>query len=389
MGSNLLAASSQWASRPADERFWTVRDMRIACETFRAGCGHATVPLASLTAAADGNAIVLTGPTGRPADLTHYAFGQLARTVGAPAEYLRELPVETAVSCLNVGLKKTAAAGRSDRDLLFHQNGRLSIRAMLSEQYERVWNSDVCAVLERLEGAGYRVPAGRTPPGYTGKSRPATAADILPGQINIAVGDSIAPAGLYASDHDMFGFLCSADRTVSDGGVSALMRGFFVRNSEVGDSSLVFTFFLMDAVCGNHIVWNARGVHEIRVRHVGRDPMRKAVRQFEAQLRVYMDGAADDDRRMVAAARNMVLGTSKTEVLDAIVKYAKTHSLPLSRARVDSAYDVACEHEDWYGNPRSLWGVVSGLTHASQSGYTEDRDTTDRAAGALLKMVDF
>jgi hypothetical protein len=106
-------------------------------------------------------------------------------------------------------------------------------------------------------------------------------------------------------------------------------------------------------------------------------------------LRTYLDSAPEEER-MIAAARKLVLGNTKDEVLDAIVKYARAHSLPISRKRADEAYEVAAKHEDWYGSPRTLWGQVAGLTHASQvGGYADDRASVDRAAGALLGMVEF
>jgi hypothetical protein len=186
----------------------------------------------------------------------------------------------------------------------------------------------------------------------------------------------------------MFAFLVAPDRVISDGNGGSLMRGVFVKNSEVGDASLSVTFFLMQAVCGNHIVWNATGVHEIRVRHIGEHTFRRAFRGFEAELRRYHDAGGSEEEKGIAAARSLILGKDKSEVLDAIVKYAKTHSLPLSRQRVADAFDVAADHEDWYGNPRSLWGVVAGLIHASQStGYADDRAVVDRAAGKLLGMA--
>jgi hypothetical protein len=39
------AASSQWASRPADERFWTLADAQAACRTARENSTIATVPI--------------------------------------------------------------------------------------------------------------------------------------------------------------------------------------------------------------------------------------------------------------------------------------------------------------------------------------------------------
>jgi hypothetical protein len=362
--------------------------MKQACEASRRGSQVARVKFADLRAVENNGALAIVGPSGNPAKLTHYAFGQLAGAVGAPAGYLRELPPENAASDLNVGLSKKSAENGLDRDLLFHKNGGLVLRACLTERYERVWDADVCEYLEKLEAAGWKNPAGRHP-GIAGvPSRPAVDGDILPGQINIAIGDAIAPSGLYASDHDMFYFGVAADRVVGQG-PDTLMRGVFVRNSEVGDSSLVFTFFLMQAVCGNHIVWGARGVHEVRVRHTGRDPMRKALREFEGQLVRYRDGAAEEEKGIIAA-KSLVLGSNKNEVLDALVKYAKSHSIPLSRSRLNEGYETAEKHVDWYGSPRSLWANVAGLTHASQAiGFADDRAVVDRAAGKLLEMADF
>ena len=120
----------------------------------------------------------------------------------------------------------------------------------------------------------------------------------------------------------MFYFGVAPDRIISDGNGGSLMRGIFVRNSEVGDAALSVTFFLMQAVCGNHIVWNATGVHEIRVRHIGEGTMARAFRGFEAELRRYHDAAPEEESRIVAA-RNLVLGNSKDEVLDAISEIRK------------------------------------------------------------------
>ena len=126
------------------------------------------------------------------------------------------LPAAVAAECINVGIQK--AADKGPRDLLFYKNGHLTLRACLSDKYERVWDAELCAHLERL--TGWLPPAGRTPSGIRGiASRPATTADILPGQINIAPGDSISPSGLYASDHDMFAFL------VAPIGSSRMVRG--------------------------------------------------------------------------------------------------------------------------------------------------------------------
>lgn len=385
----LMRASSQWATRPADERFWTLRDMRMSCEMARAGSQTRMMKLSELRAEpVDGQiALVKDNPNGTQARgfFTHYAFGQVSRLIGAPGGYLRELPADLAAQCVNAGLVQAAARDDSPRNWLLHRNGRNTFRAVTSDKYDRVWDDDVCRVLEGL--TGWRAPAGRVPPGYDGTSRAATVADILPGQINISEGTPIAPSGLYASDHDMFAFLVAPDRVIDDGSGKPLMRGVFVRNSEVGDASLSMTFFLMQAVCGNHIVWNATGVHEISLRHIGRDTFGRAARAFQASLRRYHD-AAPEEERLIVAARNLVLGNSKEEVLDALIKYCKSHSLELSKPTLENALTVAEEHTDWYGNPRTLWSAVAGLTHASQgSTFADARNAVDKQAGKLLAMT--
>jgi hypothetical protein len=220
-----------------------------------------------------------------------------------------------------------------------------------------------------------------------GPTRAATESDILPGQINIAPGDTIAPSGLYMSGHNLFLFMVAADRVVSDGQGGALMRGVIIENSEVGAGSLAFTFFLLQAVCGNHIIWNATSIHDVRVRHVGSTTFARAFRGFEGELRRYRD-AGECEGRDIVAARNMVLGTSKDDVIDTLVKYTRSFGLNLPRIRLTAAYEVAEQHEDWCGPPNTLWGVVSGLTHASQAaGYADDRTVIDRLAGKLLTMA--
>jgi hypothetical protein len=390
MSNNLHAASSQWANRPADERFWTLADLYDATLRAREGSIAANVKAKDLRIESKDSDVRIIGSTGQSAHLTHYAFGQLCRTVGAPSDYLRELPARIAADALQAGLNDRAPS-MTDRNLLFHKNGDLTLRAMVSEKYSRVWDSDLARHLMKLGAEGWRAPAGLKPWGSHGdtvQTRVATEADILPGQINIRPGDMIAPSGLYASDHDMFVFLVSPDRIISGANGHPLMRGCFFRNSEVGDCSLVATFFAMQTVCGNHIVWGAQDVHEIRIRHIGDRPLGRALDEFEAQLRVYADGAPEEERK-IQAARDLILGQTKEEVLGAIVKYARSHGLNLVNAkRVTEALDVAETHEDWYGNPRSLWGAVSGLTQASQAtGYADTRAEMDRQAGKLLEMA--
>src|SRR4051794_1680780 len=105
------------------------------------------------------------------------------------------------------------------------------------------------------------------------RARPATPADIVPGQdafgLAVKVGDIIAPAGCYASDRDAFIFMVNPERVIDVDGSGGLMRGFFLYNSEVGAGAFRVQAFYLEAVCSNHICWGAKGLHTFRLVHKG------------------------------------------------------------------------------------------------------------------------
>src|SRR5687767_5857002 len=105
MAINLFSASNQWATRPADERFWGISDARAAAEAYKATAVEFERPWGDLRVEAINGDVKLIGKAGLPATLTHYAFGQLANKAGAPAEYLRRLPATLAAQNVNHGLR--------------------------------------------------------------------------------------------------------------------------------------------------------------------------------------------------------------------------------------------------------------------------------------------
>lgn len=394
MSSNLYQASHQWATRPADERYPSIETMQLACKSYAQSARTVSVQAKELQLEPDGQDLRLLGKTGASAKLTHYAFGQLARLAGAPAEYLRGLSPTLAAENLRYGFR-----ARDDRplQLLLHTGGDLVTRAITTESYDRVWNFEIIEriVSSRMVAQGWRVPPAR--PAFAGQpgTRPATQADILPNQadfgLSIRVGDPIAPAGLYASDHDMFMFLVNPDRSVCDGD-KQLNRGVFIQNSEVGDCALRFKLFLYDNVCGNHIVWGVAKVMDVSVRHVkGQARARgNTLRTASAKWQIMASGAADVGamESAIARARTYEIAASKDEVIDAVFKFAKPRSLAtLTRGALESAYECA-ERSPRYGSPRSVWGLVNGLTEVSQkTGHTDQRTELDSHAGRLMEMV--
>lgn len=395
---NLYAANKEWASRPADERFWTIEDARDACRAYADTAREVSIDFgdAAVVAAGDDLAVALGG--GETATITHWAFGQLAKRAGAPADYLRKLPAALAAQCVDAGLdrhfaRKDAMTAKG----LVHANGATVLRSVTSDKYTRFWNHQVFERLVDLQESGWKVPPARPAAAGDPRARKATKADVLRaksggGGLAVTVGDLIAPAGIYASDHDMFAFLVNEDVRIDDGSDGGLSRGFFVSNSEVGAASLRVTYFGYRHVCGNHIVWGAEDVIEVAVRHVGDVDGRFTV-EVAAALDAYGKASAKEETRRVKRARTTVLGASDDEVLDAVFQaFTKTrkYNLPsgLSVKVLAKAIDTAKAHEDTDGNPYSVWGVVNGLTRVSQATpYADERNFLDRAASAVLQLA--
>lgn len=399
---NLYAANSQWSSRPADERFWTLLEARDVCKAYADVAEERTVDFgveALMYDAGDNLCLTLDGGKGRRlATLTNWGFGQLCRLAGAPADYLRQLPVHVAATCIDAGLDRHFA-GRDDmsKKVLLHGGDVPAVRCLTSEKYNRFWNWEVFERLLGLETDGWRVPPARPAEKNDPRTRVATEADVLRnrsggGGLAVQVGSLIAPAGVYASDHDMFAFLVNEECRIDDGSDGGLSRGFFVQNSEVGASALRVTCFHYRHVCGNHIVWDASNVVEVSVRHVGDVAGRFHVEMAQA-VGEYLKASAEKESARVRRARSLELGTSKDDVLDAVFKAVvgkRRNGLPsgLNMKQLGSAYDLAEVHADTDGSPRSVWGYVNGLTRLSQqTAYTDERTFLDRAAAAVLAVA--
>lgn len=348
----LFAASSQWATRPDDERFATIADLTTATKHYANFARESTVKYGQLAVIADGTEVKVVGPSANPARLTHWAFGQLSARLGAPAEYLRTLPAQLAVDNLSHGFTRRDLD--SSAKLLIHSNGSLLVRAFTGEGYARIWNYEVAERLQPLMDAGWTVP-----PSYT---------------------DAEKPSGLYASDHDMFAFLVNQDRGIREPGQPGqLYRGVFIENSEVGASSLRCTRFLLREVCGNHIVWGATEVIEMAIRHVG--DINSKASSFFAQVREYADDSANDDEAKIKRAFNFKIGDTKEEVLDRI--FGKGI---LSRKQTDAAYEIAEKVEQL--DPRTAWGLAQGVTRIARDlPFADTRVALEKKAGAILQMA--
>ena len=385
---NLKQANNQWANRPADERFWDLPELIAARKASAQSSVEKLVPTASLYVTELDGGIALHGGAGNPALLTHFAFGQLCQDIGAPAGYLRQLPARLATECLREGLSSDRRVTANDASLLLQQNGKLYLRAITSDKYARIWDWQIAEALANNLPVGWRVPPARPAGATAERTRPATELDVLRLQIpglSINVGDTISPAGLYAGDRDMFIFMVNEENAIVDNG-TVLGRGFFLWNSEVGSRSFGISTFLYDAVCGNHIVWGARNIKEVTLRHIG-SANDRAFLSLRMDLVEYANSSVGADAARIKIARSFMFGSTKQEAVGALISMIASKRIQLTQGQLNSAYDIALESSR-YGAPGSLWGMVNGLTELSQrSEYADKRVTIDRAAGKLLEVA--
>jgi hypothetical protein len=314
---------------------------------------------------------------------THWSFGQLSAVSEAPASYLRRLPADITSTNLNHGLRRD---GLPDT-LQFLANGETRQLRSITRDYTRFWNDDLVSALGPALDRGWRVPPAR-PATDDPRARAATDDDILTNQadfgLSVKVGDMIAPAGVYCGDRDLFVFLVQPDRIIDDGN-QGLMRGVFLWNSEVGAGSFKVRSFLLENVCGNHIVWGASDIQETRFRHRG-NRILTASREMTAQLRDYADASAIVEEDMIRKSRAFVLGKDRDETVERV---QGIKSIGVTRAEIEEAYQSAVHWESVAKSPpTTAWGFVHGLTRLSQrEQYGDQRNRMDRAGGKLLALA--
>ena len=117
-GERVGRVSSEWFSRPADERFLSLSDLFASVKGRAERSRTRTFESAAVRVEASRDnterlSLVLPDAT-EPVAPTHWSFGQLATLVGAPAAYLRQLP---AAACRHQSaVWPDLASGRTDQD---------------------------------------------------------------------------------------------------------------------------------------------------------------------------------------------------------------------------------------------------------------------------------
>lgn len=371
----LMKASQQWASRPADQRFLDLNELLTRTQLGKSSSSGKVIPTGQLNfePMEDHKGLKVSGQNGGLADITHWSFGQLAGLAKAPAGYLRELPAELVADNLNYGLKfrrEIDEVGilltREDIPTLDNSvpsTSRVEMRAATGPNYGRIWNADIAQSLVNRFGDG-----------RTGDFR-------VPGEFGKQVAVDRNNTTIYGSDRDMFVFLADEEHRIDVHGrrnnePGSLARGFFIWNSEVGSTSFGVAFFLFDYTCSNRIVWGAQQYTEMRMRHTVSAPD-KWLDQAEPLLMEYANSSAGPVEQTIKAAQQKKLDSD----LDDFLKTRK-----FNKSQVAA---IKATHEAEEGRPiETVWDAVTGVTaYAKTIKYQDDRVAVERAGGKILNLV--
>src|ERR1700710_1291300 len=262
-GERIGRVSSEWFSRPDDERYLSLSDLHDAVRRRADRAQTRTVESRDVRVEAHRDnperlALMVPGRS-EPVTPTHWSFGQLCSLVGAPTSYMRQLPAMLAGINLQHGLLSHRAELMKTLET---DDGRLELRAVTGPDYGRIWDHELVAAVMKIAGDG------------TGDTR-----WKVPGLLdwstmthNPFVEITKDTTTLYASDRDVFLFLVDDTNPIEagrlpDGSPDLYFRGFYCWNSEVGAKTLGIASFYLRAVCMNRNLWGVENFEQITIRH--------------------------------------------------------------------------------------------------------------------------
>ncbi|MDT9600432.1 DUF932 domain-containing protein [Sphingosinicella rhizophila] len=348
-GQRIGRVSSEWFSRPADERYLSLSELfesvkRRAERSRTRTVESAAVRVEASRDNAEALALVLPG-SGEPIAPTHWSFGQLAGLVGAPAAYLRQLPAALAGINLQYGLTSHRA---EQVKTLETDEGRIELRAVTGPDYGRIYDHELVAAVQRIAGNGIGDTRWKVP----------GVLDWSTGIYNPRVDVTKDTTTLYASDRDVFLFLVDDLNPIEagrlpNGSPDLYFRGFYCWNSEVGAKTLGMASFYLRAVCQNRNLWGVEDFEEISIRHSKYAASRFAHEAAPALTR-FADSSSMPFVNGIKAARAQIVARTDEERADFLRKRG------FGKAETAKIIETVLAEEG--RKPESVFDFVQGIT---------------------------
>ena len=351
--------SSEWFSRPDDEKFLSLCDLYASVKGRAERSRTRTVESAAIRVEAhrdDPEKLALVLPNAeRPVAPTHWSFGQLTSLVSAPAAYLRQLPALLAGINLQYGLTNHRAEQVKTMEVA---NGRTELRAVTGPDYGRIYDHELVAAVQRIAGDGVGDTRWKVP----------GVLDWSTGVYNPMVDVTKDTTTLYASDRDVFLFLVD-DRnpieagTLPDGSPDLFFRGFYCWNSEVGAKTLGIASFYLRAVCQNRNLWGVEDFQEISIRH-SKYAANRFAHEAAPALASFADSSPQPFIQGIRAARERIVARSDDDRTDFLRKRG------FSKAETAKIVETVLAEEG--RPPESVFDFVQGITAVARSKPQQD-----------------
>jgi len=341
--------SSEWFSRPADERYLSLSELYSSVRGRTERSRTRTVESAAIRVEAsrdDAERLTLMLPGAEtPVAPTHWSFGQLAGLVGAPAAYLRQLPAPLAGINLQYGLTSHRAEQIKTLEI---EDGRVELRAVTGPDYGRIYDHELVAAVQRIAGNGTGDTRWKVP----------GVLDWTTGIYNPRVDITQDTTTLYASDRDVFLFLVDDLNPIEagrlpDGSPDLYFRGFYCWNSEVGAKTLGMASFYLRAVCQNRNLWGVEDFQEITIRHSKNAASRFAHEAAPALTR-FADSSPMPFVNGIKAAREKIVARSDEDRDEFLRKRG------FSKGETTKIIETVLAEEG--RKPESLFDFVQGIT---------------------------
>jgi len=374
-GQNISRVSSEWFSRPDDERYLSLTDLHASV---RRRADQATTRIVESrqvrveARSEDPEMLTLIAPgDDTPIAPTNWSFGQLASLVGAPASYLRTLPAALA----GINMQHGLLAHRGEQvKLLQTDDGRTELRAVTGPDYGRIWDHELVSAVMRIAGDGVGDTRWKVPGVLDWGSM----------VYNPHVDVSSETTTLYASDRDVFLFLVDDTQPIEAGKLpngepDLFFRGFYAWNSEVGSKTLGIATFYLRAVCMNRNLWGVENFEEINIRH-----SKFAANRFAHEAAPALAHFADSSPRSfvdgIKQAHERIVARKDEDREDFLRKRG------FSKAETGKIIATVLAEEG--RPPESLYDFVQGITAHARSKTNQDaRLEIEGKARKILEKV--
>jgi len=375
-GERIGRVSSEWFSRPADERYLSLSELYGAVRSRSDRSRTRIVESAAIRVEAsrempDRLTLALPGAEA-PVAPTHWSFGQLASLIGAPASYLRQLPAPLAGINLQHGLLTHRAEQVKTLEV---EDGRVELRAVTGPDYGRIYDHELVDAVRRIAGTGTGDTRWKVP----------GVLDWSTGIYNPRVDITKDTTTLYASDRDVFLFLVDDLNPIEagrlpDGSPDLFFRGFYCWNSEVGAKTLGIASFYLRAVCQNRNLWGVEDFEEITIRH-----SKYAASRFAHQAAPALERFANSSPMPfvngIRAARERIVARTDEDRSEFLRRKG------FSKAETQKVIETVLAEEG--RKPESIFDFVQGITAVARDKPHQDArlDLEARAKKLLDRAV--